>query len=266
MKTAAPPKLEPRRHERTLQSLTFRAAPAEGEPAFPPGIIGRVQAVLLRYGVVDDRGTLFKRGCIDKTRAQKVPAGRVALFANMDSNGSGFQRHGTRTHVGVVRTLTDAGDDVLMSADIFDTAEGRSVKEYLEAVLASGAHTGASIGFVEREGEVVEIVGADGVKMRAYQFEEIELYEGTIVPLSSVPGTEVLAVRSTAALAEEALRAIVPVIGAERALQIVSQASPEAPTAEARADTRAAAPEIAATAPEATMEERRAALAAALKS
>jgi len=257
-------KLEPRRHERELGGLKFRAAPAEGEPAFPPGIIGRCQAVLLRYGVVDDRGTIFKRGCLDKTRAQKVPAGRVALFANMESGGYGGHRHGTRTHVGVIRQLADAGDDVLMSADIFDTDEGRSVKQYLEAVLSSGAHTGASVGFLEREGGMVEIMDASGVKVRAYQFEEIELFEGTIVPLSSVPGTEVLAVRSKQELAEDALRAISGILSKERVAEIVSQASPSAPQEEARADTRAAAAPAAPTAPEATMAERRAALAAAL--
>lgn len=250
-------------HERALSGLKFRA-PAEGEQ-FPEGVIGRVQAILLRYDVLDDRGTIFQKGCLDKTRAQKVPAGRVGLFANMGHDGMGMHYHGTRTHIGVIRSLEDVGNDVLMSADIFDTADGRSVKEYLEAVIASGAHTGASVGFLEREGERIELPGPDGQKIRAYSFKEIELFEGTIVPLSAVPGTEVLAVRALPEAAESALRTILKVVPAARVREIVQEEEAAAASPEARSVTAPAAPAPAGPAPDlATMEERRAALARVL--
>lgn len=247
------------RHERTLAGLKFRA-PGEGE-SFPEGVIGRVQAVLLRYNTIDDRGTIFRRGCLNRTRAEKVPAGRVGLFANMGHDGMGMHYHGTRTHIGVIRSLDDVGDDVLMSADIFDTADGRSVKEYLEAVLGSGAHTGASVGFLERAGGRAEAPDETGVMVRVYEFTDIELFEGTIVPLSAVPGTEVLAVRALPAVAETALRTIMGVIPRERLLEIVNElpagASPEGARAATGASPQAPAPPALA-----TMEERQAALAA----
>ncbi|KKW05625.1 MAG: hypothetical protein UY40_C0013G0003 [candidate division CPR1 bacterium GW2011_GWC1_49_13] len=176
--------------------LQFRA-----EADLPKGTCGRVVGVALRYGVVDDYGTRFLRGALDRTRSEKVPAGRVALFANMAWDGSGMHSYSARTHVGTVRSMEDMGDDVMMMADIFDTEEGRALKEYLSAVMETGSMTGLSIGFRERVTSpgVVEI---NGRKEGIIDIKEVELMEVTVTPLAAVPGTQVLGVRTQSATKE----------------------------------------------------------------
>src|SRR3990167_8857769 len=117
--------------------LQFRA-----EADLPKGTCGRVVGVALRYGVVDDYGTRFLRGALDRTRSEKVPAGRVALFANMAWDGSGMHSYSARTHVGTVRSMEDMGDDVMMMADIFDTEEGRGAQGKPRARVGTGGVAG----------------------------------------------------------------------------------------------------------------------------
>ncbi len=107
------------------------------EESLPDGVCGRLSGVAFMYNTADDYGTMFAPGCIDKTRAEKVNKGKVKLFAD----------HGpfTDTHVGVVRSIEDMGDAAVMTADLFDTEPGRAMKDYLVAVLKSGADTGISI-------------------------------------------------------------------------------------------------------------------------
>lgn len=156
------------------------------ESALPDGIVGRVSGIAVRYDVVDSYGTLFKRGCMDKTK-KKVRAGKVKLFVNHGARDF----YGPDTHIGVVRSLDPSGDGELMVADIFDTEAGRKQKEYLRAVMASGAETGLSIGFFEREGtwETMD-------SRQVYTFSEIELDEISLAPRNAVPGADVLAVRA----------------------------------------------------------------------
>jgi HK97 family phage prohead protease len=153
----------------------------------PSGVVGRVRGVAVVYGVVDTWGTLFKRGSLDKTRA-KANAGKVKLF---DNHGVA-DWYGTRTHIGVVRSLMPDGDREVMEADLFDTEDGRRAKEYLTAVMASGADTGLSIGFYERSGGWVKRDGAS-----IYEFDEVELDEISLAPRQAVPGAEVMGVRRT---------------------------------------------------------------------
>ncbi len=77
------------------------------------------------------------------------------------------------------------------AADIFDTAEGRSALEYVKAVLASGASTGFSIGFVPRASEMVTV---DNKTVE--RFTEIELREVSITPMPAVPGAEIASARN----------------------------------------------------------------------
>lgn len=153
----------------------------------PDGVCGRMTGIALVYSVADDYGTVFEPGCLAKTRVERVAAGKVKLFAD----------HGpfTDTHVGTVRSITDVGDAAVMMADLFDTQAGRTMKEYLEAVLASGSETGLSIGFrpVKKEWKSADGGGADADNLLHYQ--EIQLREISITPVPAVPGTEVTGVR-----------------------------------------------------------------------
>lgn len=152
----------------------------------PEGVCGRVMGRALQYDVIDAYGTLFKRGCLDKTRS-KVAKGKVKLFVN---HGFG-DMYGTDSHVGVVRSLTQDGQYENMVADLYDTEAGRKQKEYLRAVMAAGGETGLSIGFHERGGGWEKIEGRD-----IYAFTELELEEISLAPRNAVPGADVTGVRS----------------------------------------------------------------------
>lgn len=151
------------------------------DAAMPAGICGRMVGVALVYGVVDTYGTTFARGCLDKTRAERLAGGKIKLFAD--------HMNMTSAHVGVVRALEDIGDAVMMTADIFDTEDGRKIKEYLQAVMAARAETGLSVGFVSRRG------GPSSMDQQVYEFQEIELREISVTPMPAVPGTDVTGVR-----------------------------------------------------------------------
>jgi hypothetical protein len=168
----------------------------------PKGVCGRITGVLLPYGRTDTYGTRFMKGCIDRSRAEKVPAGRVPLFINMTFDGSGMHMYNARTHIGVIRSLEDVGDDAMMVADVFDTVDGRAAKDYVAAVLGAGASTGLSVGFRERQPPELKQEEIDGHKQYVAEYREIELMEGTVTPLPAVPGADVLAVRSQTDLKE----------------------------------------------------------------
>lgn len=167
------------------------AARADGTPMtqddLGKGVCGRVTGIALVYNVADDYGTMFMPGCLTKTRAEKVDAGKVKLFADHLAY--------SETHVGVVRSVVDVGDAVVMTADLFDTTAGRAMKEYLEAVLASGGETGLSVGFraIDREWRDVEL--ANGKRDTLLIFKEISLGEISITPVPAVPGTDITGVR-----------------------------------------------------------------------
>lgn len=175
----------------TLELLTPNAegmltrADGSMEP-LPKGVCGRVTGVALVYDQIDDYNTMFAKGCLDKTRMERVQPGKVKLFAD----------HGpfTDTHVGTVRSLTDVGDGVVMVADIFDTEAGQRMKQYLEAVINSGSETGLSIGFrpIKRDWRSED----EGDSVLVY--EEISLREISVTPVPAVPGTEVTGVRREA--------------------------------------------------------------------
>ena len=178
------------KHTRSATSmpvLQVRAtALAIDEANLPDGICGRVTGIAVRYDVIDSYGTIFRRGSLDRTRS-KVNAGKVKLFVN---HGMG-DMYGTSTHVGVVRSLNVVEDGEYMVADLFDTEDGRKQKEYLRAVMASGAETGLSIGFFERAGGWESVNGK-----QVYSFSEIELDEISLAPRQAVPGATVSGVRA----------------------------------------------------------------------
>lgn len=167
----------PRVRHTIADQLAIRA-----EDGMPDGIAGRVSGVALTYEVVDTYGTLFARGSVKRSIDNKVKARKVPLLMDHERR--------TGAHVGVVTMMQDVGDALMMTADLFDTPEGRAAREYVKAVIAAGASTGFSIGFVPRRSEMVSVDGG-----LAERFLEIELREVSITPMPAVPGADVLGAR-----------------------------------------------------------------------
>ena len=174
---------------KTIYHLTEAAPQIRAESDLPPGIAGRVSGVALTYEVVDSYQTMFARKSAKRTIDNKVAARKVPLLMDHERT--------SKAHVGVVTEMQDVGDALVMTADIFDTADGRAALEYVKAVLASGASTGFSIGFVPRASEMVKI-GDKSVE----RFTEIELREVSITPMPAVPGAEVASARNEEAQVE----------------------------------------------------------------
>ena len=89
--------------------------------------------------------------------------------------------------------MQEMGDSLMMTADLFDTPEGRAALDYVKTVIAAGASTGFSIGFVPRKAETVTIDGRV-----AERFLEIEMREVSITPMPAVPGADVTSARAEA--------------------------------------------------------------------
>jgi HK97 family phage prohead protease len=153
------------------------------QEGLPEGIAGRITGVALTYEQVDTYGTVFARGCAKRTIDTKVKARRVPFLMDHERE--------VDAHVGVVASLTDTGDGLVMVADLFDTEAGREARDYVKAVMAAGAVTGLSIGFVPKRTELAVV---DGNTVE--RFLEIELREVSLTPMPSVPGTDVLGARS----------------------------------------------------------------------
>jgi len=181
----------------TLWHLTDATLEVRAESDLPPGIAGRVSGVALTYEVVDSYGTMFSRKCAKRSIDGRVSARKVPLLMDHERT--------SKAHVGVVTSMSDAGDALVMTADVFDTAEGRAALEYVKAVLASGASTGFSIGFIPRTSEMVTVNGKP-----VERFTEIELREVSITPMPAVPGAEVASARN------EGSDAVVEEVVAER--------------------------------------------------
>jgi HK97 family phage prohead protease len=174
----------------TLWHLTDATLEVRADADLPPGIAGRVSGVALTYDVVDSYGTMFSRKCAKRSIDGRVAARKVPLLMDHERT--------SKAHVGVVTSMTDAGDALVMTADVFDTAEGRAALEYVKAVLASGASTGFSIGFIPRASEMATV---DGKPVE--RFTEIELREVSITPMPAVPGAEVASARNEAVVTPE---------------------------------------------------------------
>lgn len=219
--TALAPVLKPSKRGPFARSAPLGSVAWRTDAELPAGICGRVQSIAMIYDTPDSYGTMFAPGCMDQTR-QKVAAGKVKLFMARDE---GYHQYGTGTHVGTVRSLITVGNQEIAVSDIFDTEAGRSLKEYLTAVTASGGQTGNSIGFYPRASEEVP-TPADtpemGMGSTITRFLEIELEELSITPINAVPGAEVLAVRaSDPAAVERAVAAMLPLLTPEARARIM---------------------------------------------
>lgn len=158
--------------------VTDAALQLRAEADLPPGVAGRVSGVAVTYEVVDTYDTVFARGSLKRSIDTRVAAKKVPLLLDHERT--------TSAHVGVITEMREMGDAVVMTADVFDTADGRAALEYVKAVLASGASTGFSIGFVPRRSEDVKM----GEKL-VERFTEVELREVSITPMPAVPGADV---------------------------------------------------------------------------
>lgn len=163
----------------------------------PAGVCGQVEGIALVYDVVDTFGTRFRRGCLDRTRSERLAKGKVKLFWDHGDAPLQDGMYDTDLHIGTVRSLEDRqladGRWVAwMRADIFETEKGRACKEYLKAVLATGGDTGLSIGI--RPTKPLLRAKVDGRDVD--DFVECFLGEISVTAMSSVPGTEVTQVRA----------------------------------------------------------------------
>jgi len=153
----------------------------------PDGIAGSITGRACVYGVADAYGTMFKAGCFDKTRAEKVASGKVQLFLDHE--------HETKAHIGVVRETPDIGNALMMFADCFDTDAGRSGLDYCKTVITANAFTGLSVGVYIRDADYEP--DPSDPQDKIFAFKEVELAEISVTPMPAVPGTEVMHARRT---------------------------------------------------------------------
>lgn len=187
-----------RNHRIVQRAFAPTAVQTEG---LPDGVCGRLVGTGLVYEQEDSYGTTWVTGCLEMTKRSKVPAGKVQLF----TAGSMGHEYGVRSHVGVVRSAETRGSEEIITADLFDTEDGRRTKEYLDAVLRSGGNTGLSIGCYVRRSDPAN----------AERFTEVELEEFTITPRPAVPGAEIDAVRQNPAALWTMFDALAAVLPAE---------------------------------------------------
>lgn len=148
----------------------------------PPGVAGRLSGIALTFDQVDTYGTMFAPGSATRSIKAKVAARKLPLMID--------HSYETGAHVGVVTAMQELDGGLLMTADLFDTPAGRAAREYAQAVIAAGASTGFSIGFVPRQSETVMVDGRS-----VERFTEIELREVSLTPMPSVPGTDLIGAR-----------------------------------------------------------------------
>jgi HK97 family phage prohead protease len=179
-------------------TLIHRAfTPELRETDLPAGVIGQVAGIAVVYEVVDDYGTMFARGSLDRTTRERVAAGKVKLFWDHgDAHTDGF--YDSDLHIGTVRSLTDVrmADGqwgAYMVADLLDTPKAREVQRYLKSVLASGGDTGLSVGGLVK-GIRSETVRVNGHSVE--RFTEFALREISVTSMQAVPDSHVLAVRA----------------------------------------------------------------------
>lgn len=151
-----------------------------------------VRGYALAYDAIDDAGTEWQPGCLARAARTVIPTGSVKLFLDHgDSPTSGFYR--TRLHIGTVRgledvTLPDGRRVALMTANIFDTAAGREVAEYLAAVVGAKSQTGLSIAVARDASRGEYVTRPSG---RVFRFTDALLEKISITARQAVPGAVV---------------------------------------------------------------------------
>lgn len=185
----------------------------------PDGVIGRVEGFALIYDTLDTLGTAFAPGGLERTKRERVAAGKVKLFwdhGDLPSQGM----YDTDLHIGIVRSLEtrstpDGKLGEWMVADLFDTEKAREAKAYLTSVLAAGGETGLSIGMNEK-GLKIGTARVDGSTVP--YFIEVALREISITAEQAVTGANVASVRADdrRAALQITLRGIIAALGVEQ--------------------------------------------------
>lgn len=250
----------------TLYHAAGTQVQLRADTALPPGIAGRIVGVALTYEVADSYRTIFARGCAKRSIDSKVAQRTIPLL--MDHSAT------TAAHVGVVASMMDTGDMLTMTADVFDSADGRAALDYVKTVIAAGASTGLSIGFVPRRSEMVPMPNGQ----MAERFTEIELKEISVTPMPAVPGAEItgarhehgvtITVRDDETLLTTAAKAALDALPAPAREAVLAQYRTVLPTPTLAAAVAPAAP-LATLAPStaaaSTMQERLAAVRASFR-
>lgn len=156
-----------------------------------PSPVATLEGIACVYDVVDSHNTMFAPGSLDSSRAA-IDRGEVKLFIDHgESMSDGFYK--LRNHVGTVTSLVDGTlpsgmRASRMTANIFDTTEGRAPVEYLEQVLAGHSLTGLSIAGWQSTwlGSKVQRDGRD-----VFRYTKAGLLEISVMPIQSVPGAVV---------------------------------------------------------------------------
>lgn len=154
----------------------------------PDGVCGEITCKFLTYGVEDAEGTMFAPGCLDRTKNEKVAAGKVPVFKD--------HKHDEDNRIGLVRSSETVGNAEIAKLHLYDTPAGREAKEKFKTVAVAGGFTGYSVGVLPRKGHLVTSKDGDGSTNYAYAFDEAELMEVSTTPLPAVPGTGTIAMRS----------------------------------------------------------------------
>ncbi len=135
---------------------------------------GRFACVAMRYGVLDDYGTLFRPGCFTESLSQRLPA----ICRN----------HNWENILGRVISFEDTATELRLAAKFTDITEIPECRRaWLE--LRNDVINEFSVGF-ERSAQT------EDDKAGGTWIEKAELYETSLVLAGGVPGTSLIGVRT----------------------------------------------------------------------
>lgn len=138
------------------------------------------EAVVLRYGVIDDYGTRFKPGCFAESLSERMP--RICWAHRWDEP------------LGRYVDFRDTDTELTLVGE-FDDFDAVPRARQAMAQLRSGTIDQFSVGFMRLADELVdpdEVEGRGGV----YEITKAQLDEASLVLVGAVPGTKLLAVRT----------------------------------------------------------------------
>lgn len=139
-----------------------------------------VEAVVLRYGVIDDYGTMFAPGVFTESLQARMP--RIVWSHDWaDPIGRWVDYRDTDTELTLIGELDD-----------FDAVPRA---RQAAAQLASGTIDQFSVGFMRLADEAVDPDEVDG-RRGIYRITKGQLDEASLVLRGAVPGTHLVAVRS----------------------------------------------------------------------
>lgn len=164
-----------KRENRTVRPTEVRVTDDAGGRTF--------EAVVVRYGVIDDYGTRFRAGCFTDSLSERLP--RICWAHRWDEP------------LGRYVDYRDTGTELTLIGELDDFDAVPRARQ-ASAQLASGTIDQFSVGFMRLADELVdpdEVGGRRGV----YDITEAQLDEVSLVLVGAVPGTELVGVRSTRA-------------------------------------------------------------------